>query len=92
MGLTISLPRRYYSVQFRQKTHLARLDSMLYRLRMANLKIQVSDAIHADPAEVQAIRDAQAPTCIREVRSFLGLTGYYRKFAEDIAENRHSSF
>ncbi|XP_047270380.1 uncharacterized mitochondrial protein AtMg00860-like [Capsicum annuum] len=33
-----------------------------------------------DPKKVQAIADWQAPSGIKELRSFLGLSNYYRKF------------
>ncbi|GJW27748.1 putative reverse transcriptase domain-containing protein [Tanacetum coccineum] len=35
--------------------------------------------VHVDPAKVEAIRNWSAPT---EVRQFLGLAGYYRRFIE----------
>ena len=44
------------------------------------------DGIHTDPAKVKAIKEAKTPTCIQELRSFLGLTGYYRKFVAKYAE------
>jgi hypothetical protein len=33
-----------------------------------------------DPSKIQAVRDWPIPKNIKEVRSFLGLTSYYRKF------------
>ena len=38
--------------------------------------------ISVDPEKIQAIIDWKAPTSVTEIRSFLGLTGYYRKFVE----------
>jgi len=35
-----------------------------------------------DLAKIEAIKDWSRPTNITEVRSFLGLAGYYRKFVE----------
>ncbi|GJX42593.1 putative reverse transcriptase domain-containing protein [Tanacetum coccineum] len=38
--------------------------------------------VHVDPAKVEAIRNWSAPTTPKEVRQFLGLAGYYRRFIE----------
>nr|GFA18482.1 retrotransposon protein, putative, Ty3-gypsy subclass [Tanacetum cinerariifolium] len=41
-----------------------------------------SDGVYVDPAKVEAIRNWSAPTTPTEVRQFLGLAGYYRRFIE----------
>ncbi|GKD44155.1 putative reverse transcriptase domain-containing protein [Tanacetum coccineum] len=38
--------------------------------------------VHVDPAKIEAIRSWAAPTTPTEVRQFLGLAGYYRRFVE----------
>jgi hypothetical protein len=38
------------------------------------------DGISVDPTKVQEVLDWMAPTTVHEVRSFLGLAGYYRRF------------
>ena len=35
-----------------------------------------------DPQKVEAILDWKPPTSAKEIRSFLGLAGYYHKFVE----------
>jgi hypothetical protein len=35
-----------------------------------------------DPAKVKEIMAWSVPTIVTEIRSFLGLTGYYRRFIE----------
>ena len=35
-----------------------------------------------DPLKVETIRNWEQPTTVTEVRSFLGLAGYYRKYVE----------
>ncbi|GKA16913.1 hypothetical protein Tco_0696750 [Tanacetum coccineum] len=36
--------------------------------------------VHVDPAKIEAIKSWAAPTTPTEVRQFLGLVGYYRRF------------
>ncbi|GKA95417.1 hypothetical protein Tco_0817455, partial [Tanacetum coccineum] len=39
-----------------------------------------SKGIHVDPAKIEAIKNWAAPMTQTEVRQFLGLAGYYRRF------------
>ena len=45
-----------------------------------------SAGLRADPAKVDAITRMQAPQCLAEARSFLGMTGYYRQCIQDYAK------
>ncbi|XP_073025202.1 uncharacterized mitochondrial protein AtMg00860-like [Primulina eburnea] len=39
-----------------------------------------SDYVEVDPSKVEAVKEWPVPKTITEIRSFLGLAGYYRKF------------
>lgn len=39
--------------------------------------------IEVDPEKIRAIREWPVPTNVREVRGFLGVTGYYRRFVQN---------
>ncbi|GJQ92596.1 putative reverse transcriptase domain-containing protein [Tanacetum coccineum] len=41
-----------------------------------------SQGIHVDPAKIKSIKDWASPKSPTEIRQFLGLVGYYRRFIE----------
>ena len=43
------------------------------------------DGISTDPAKIQTVKDWPQPKSVKEVRSFLGLCSYYRKFVQGFA-------
>ncbi|GKF15822.1 hypothetical protein Tco_0057284, partial [Tanacetum coccineum] len=42
-----------------------------------------SQGIHVDPTKIEAVKNWASPTTPMEVRQFLGLAGYYRRFIID---------
>lgn len=42
--------------------------------------------VKPDPRKIEAVRNYPRPVCAKDVRSYLGLSGYYRKFIPNFAE------
>ena len=42
-----------------------------------------AEGLRTDPEKIRAVEEYAVPTTVTEVRAFLGLAGYYRKFVKN---------
>ena len=45
-----------------------------------------ASGLSVDPEKVEAVMSWERPKSVFEIRNFLGLTGYYRRFIEDFSQ------
>ncbi|GJT04495.1 putative reverse transcriptase domain-containing protein [Tanacetum coccineum] len=67
---------------------LLRIDDLFDQLQGSNVysKIDLRSGIHVDPAKIESIKDWASPKTPTEIRQFLGLAGYYRRFIEGFSK------
>nr|GEX29604.1 putative reverse transcriptase domain-containing protein [Tanacetum cinerariifolium] len=64
-----------------EKEHEEHLKAILGLLKEEKFR-----GIHVDPAKIESIKDWSSPKTPTEIRQFLGLAGYYRRFIEGFSK------
>ncbi|GJY89807.1 putative reverse transcriptase domain-containing protein [Tanacetum coccineum] len=64
-----------------KKEHEEHLKAILELLKKEKFR-----GIHVDPAKIESIKDWASPKTPTEIRQFLGLAGYYRRFIEGFSK------
>ncbi|GJU90233.1 reverse transcriptase domain-containing protein [Tanacetum coccineum] len=71
----------------RRATPVARAPYRLDPSQMQELSNQLQEladrGLHVDPDKIEAVKNWASPTTPTEIRQFLGLIGYYRRFIKD---------
>ncbi|XXG47399.1 hypothetical protein AAC387_Pa02g2062 [Persea americana] len=79
----------------RQSLQLLRIHQLYAKLEKCDFWLEqvaflghiiTRDGLAVDPAKVEAVMNWKSPKTIAEIRSFLGLAGYYRKSVKDFSK------
>ncbi|GKC85971.1 putative reverse transcriptase domain-containing protein [Tanacetum coccineum] len=91
--------RVYSKINLRSGYHQLRVQEeyipkTAFRTRYGHYEFQVMPfgltnapaGIHVDPAKIESIKDWASPKTLTEIRQFLGLAGYYRRFIKGFSK------
>lgn len=77
----VSLPKQVFQLLAEHQFYLKRAKCKFAQPRLTYLGHVISaDGVAKDEKNIAAVRDWPTPTTVKEVRGFLGLAGYYRRF------------
>ena len=80
LGLVLQILRQYHLY-----AKFSKCEFWLSRVGFLGHVVSVDD-IYVDPQKVEAVANWEQPTTVTEVRSFLGLAGYYRRFIKGFSK------
>ncbi|KAA3487114.1 Retrotransposable element Tf2 [Gossypium australe] len=73
----IDLRSGYHQLKVKE----ADIHKTVFRTRYGSLRIP-SNVVRVDPKKIEAVLEWKPPKSVAEIRSFLGMAGYYRRFVE----------
>ncbi|GJS41316.1 putative reverse transcriptase domain-containing protein [Tanacetum coccineum] len=94
----IDLRSGFHQLRFREedipkivfRTHYGHYEFQVMPFGLTNaptlLKKEEFEGIHVDPAKIESIKDWASPKTSTEIRQFLGLAGYYRRFIKGFSK------
>jgi len=91
LGTTVEEHIRNLRLVF-ERLRAAKLQLNLEKCKFAQTELKYlghvvnSEGINTDPEKVRAVREFPAPQTVRQLRSFLGLAGWYKRFVPDYSK------
>jgi len=70
------------------KLHPAKCQLMLPELSYLGFRFSAGE-VTADPRKIAIVKNYPQPTCVKEVRSFLGATNFFRRCIPNYADKAH---